>query len=105
VEYEVGEPDKMGEAVIKFRIEEGEKFKVGFIDFKGNLAYSSNTLKKILHTKEYRWYLRFTDWYIFKEDRWQEDLRRVENFYHNHGYPMRRWIPFLFSLWRRVLWV
>lgn len=87
VEYEVGEPDKMGEAIIKFSIDEGEKFKVGFIDFKGNLAYSSNTLKKILHTKEYRWYLRFTDWYIFKEDRWQEDLRRVENFYQNHGYP------------------
>jgi len=40
-----------------------------------------------LHTKEYRWYLRFTDWYVFKEDRWKEDLRRVEEFYHDHGYP------------------
>ncbi len=87
VKYEITKPDKKGEVIIKFKINEGEKFKVGFIDFKGNEVYSSSTLKKIIHTKEYKWYLRFTSWYVFNEEKWKEDLKRIEEFYHNHGYP------------------
>lgn len=87
INYEVKGPDKNGEVIIIFKVSEGEKFKVGFIDFKGNKVYSSATLKKILHTKEYKWYLRLTSWYVFNEDKWKEDIKRVEKFYHDHGYP------------------
>jgi len=90
VEYEVSKPDKKGQVEIKFKVKEGEKFKVGFIRFKGNETYSDRTLSRIIHTKPYRWWMRFTSWYVFDEDRWEEDLRRIEEFYHNHGFPDAR---------------
>ncbi len=90
VEYEVSKPNKKGEVEVKFKVKEGEKFKVGFIDFKGNKTYSDRTLSRVIHTKPYRWWMRLTNWYVFDEDKWKEDLRRIEDFYHNHGFPDAR---------------
>jgi outer membrane protein insertion porin family len=70
---------------ILFRIKENRKVKVDRIIFEGNHAYSDWRLRQVLkETKQQRWYLFWRT--HFEQDKFEEDLQKLTEFYRNHGY-------------------
>lgn len=73
---------------VVFEINEGEPTKVRRILFIGNKAFGEDTLKDEIVTKQ-DCFWRFWDGEasIFREDRLEEDISLLRNFYNNNGYP------------------
>jgi len=70
---------------IVFHIKENKKVKINKIVFKGNKAYSDWRLRRVLkETKQERWYLFWRS--HFEEDKYEEDLTALKEFYRNNGY-------------------
>jgi outer membrane protein insertion porin family len=69
--------------VVRFDFEEGPKVQVEKINFHNNAAFSDGKLRKQMKkTKEDRWW-RGAD---FDKEKFEEDLMKVADFYHNEGY-------------------
>lgn len=69
--------------VVRFVFEEGRKVQIKKINFYGNSGFSDKKLKKqFKKTKEDRIW-RGAD---FDKDEYEEDLKKVVEFYQNHGY-------------------
>ncbi len=70
---------------VKFNIKEGEKkLNVGRINFSGNNAFGSDTLRRKMKIKQRRMpFITGT----FKPETLNDDIKRIEDFYHNNGYP------------------
>ena len=76
---------------IHFLIEEGEQFRVGWIEFAGNEAFSDKTLMGEMRTQLRHWLsLPGLRWLfskgIFDEETFKTDLRALELFYKRRGY-------------------
>lgn len=67
---------------ILFKIHEGEKAKIKEIDVVGNEEFSDNKLEILLRNREKKWYRKA----VFREEYWEEDLPKIEEFYKNHGF-------------------
>ena len=70
------------EAVITIKIFEGKKFKITKISFEGNPTFKSKQLRKLMKTKERKWFLFGT----FKEGDFEKDLEKISFFYQKEGY-------------------
>lgn len=69
-----------------FEISEGEKTKIRSINFIGNTAFSDSDLKKIIATREGRWWKIFGGNDTFDPDRQAFDREQLRQHYFNNGY-------------------
>lgn len=71
--------------ILTFNIDEGEKqLVVREINFSGNSAFNSDVLRRKMKIKQRKMpFIRGS----FKPEILQQDIKRLEDFYHDHGYP------------------
>lgn len=81
---------KEKEAGVIFRIEEGKKFWIKKIIFKGNEAVSEEDLEAQMETTEKGWFYWITDSGIYKEEILKRDVERLAAYYYNNGYIKSR---------------
>jgi len=74
---EIRYDEKLGGYVVTFRVEEGDRYKVGSIGFSGDLLTSADELKKMLHLHEGDY---------FSSSRLSKDIATLTNFYGDRGY-------------------
>jgi outer membrane protein insertion porin family len=86
VEYKIDVNEQAGRAVIKFTIKEGERAWVDKISFAGNKAFTDDELRKNFKTKKKNWLSWINKSGLLKEDQWTADLKKLREFYQNHGY-------------------
>lgn len=83
VDMDVRSADSSDRVVVRVVIDEGKKVQIKKISFYGNVAFDDGKLRKQMKgTKEDRWW-RGAD---FDRKKYEEDLEKVVEFYHNHGY-------------------
>ncbi len=71
---------------IDYRIELGEKSKIGKISFIGDKVYKDNKLRSILVSEEYRFWKFISGKKFLQEELIEIDKRLIKNFYLNKGY-------------------
>jgi outer membrane protein assembly complex protein YaeT len=76
------EEKETGRRIVHFDIEEGKKVYVRYITFEGNKHLKDKELRKVLKTKEERWW-RSGD---YKEDDYRLGLDTLLDFYREQGY-------------------
>lgn len=76
-----------GRSDVVFVINEGEKVKIGAINFVGNKAYDGGRLKSVITTTETNWlsWLKNSD--VYDPDRLAADQEMLRRFYLKNGYP------------------
>ena len=83
VEQEPGE-HPYGE-ILKITIVENKKVRLRGIRFEGNEQLSSFRLRsQMKDTKRWRWYLFWRS--PFDRDKYEDDLNKIVDYYHNHGF-------------------
>ena len=82
VETEILNTEREGFVDILFKIHEGEKAKIKEIDVVGNENFPDDKLEILLRNREKTWYRKA----VFREEYWEEDLPKIEEFYKNHGF-------------------
>jgi len=75
--------DKAQQGRLHFSIKEGPRVKVKRIEFIGNKAFKSSTLKKLIKTKKKKWFA-FPSFYA--EHTVREDAEKLRGFYYDMGY-------------------
>ena len=75
--------DRLARGNLFYVIEEGPRAQISSIDFIGNEAIGTGTLRKVIKTTEKKWLL----WpFYYTEEAIDEDLERLREFYYDHGY-------------------
>ncbi len=69
-----------------FQIQEGDRTRIGSINFEGNVAYSDGRLREIIATRQTNILSWLTRNDIFDQDRLQADEEALRIFYYNRGY-------------------
>lgn len=82
VDYQVDISPETKKAKIQFSAVEGKKSRIKNILIKGNSAFSSSRILRLLKTKR-AWLFNAG---VLKEDVLSEDMERVKAFYHKNGY-------------------
>ncbi len=75
-----------GRVNIAFVINEGERTKIGRIDFVGNSAYSDGRLAAVINTKKSNMLSFLTRKDVYNEDKLRADEEALRQFYYNRGY-------------------
>ncbi|MCD6418222.1 outer membrane protein assembly factor BamA [bacterium] len=83
VKYELEKSDKEGYFNLTFHIDEGEQKRVVEISFEGNNNISDKKLRSQMDTKTKWLFLRTGK---FNPDKFQEDIDKIESYYHKNGY-------------------
>ena len=83
VNYRWVAADSSGRSVLIFECDEGEDIRVGEIVFSGNLAFSDDDLRGEMKTKQDSFWRSGK----LKPAEFDEDLYKIADYYHNHGYP------------------
>lgn len=84
------EPAENNQAVIIVNIDEGSRLLIERISFEGNRAFSDQTLKGLMATKE-RWFLSsITGRGVLDQDALTNDLAILSSHYYDHGYINHR---------------
>ncbi len=79
------DPDT-GQAVVTFHVEEGLRVVIDRVDFVGNKAFPTKTLRRQMRTKSsgmFSWIMRGNR---LREEVFEEDKERLQDFYRSHGY-------------------
>ena len=82
VKSEVQRLEEEREVKITLLIEEGTAVRIKGIEIEGNRSFRDKRIKKIMVSRVDRLFRRG----IFKEDTFQDDLRRIISFYQNQGF-------------------
>lgn len=85
IDYKI-EPLENNQADLAFIIEEGEKLRISEITFVGNKAFSREDLLDEMGTSEEGFWSFLTEAGELQEEELDQDVGRLENFYHNQGY-------------------
>lgn len=85
VSYELKDLEANQKGVI-FKIQEGKKFWIKSIRFEGNERFTEKELKKVMKTQEKDWLHWITDSGVLDQEALRQDVERLADFYHNHGY-------------------
>ena len=72
--------------IIDYRIDLGEKSKIGKISFIGDKVYKDNKLRSILVSEEYKFWKFISGKKFLQEELIQLDKRLLKSFYLNNGY-------------------
>ena len=83
VDHLWGEPDTDGRRELVFLLDEGPDIRVGEIVFTGNTAFSDSDLRGEMKTKQDSFWRSGK----LKPEDFQADLEKIEEYYHNRGYP------------------
>ncbi len=75
--------DKKG-LILTFYIDEGERFRIGAVDFEGDILTTKPQLLKILHTLKGNYY---------SQKIMEEDISKLTEFYGNQGYAFANIVP------------
>ena len=75
-----------GSIRVSFRVSEGEKLKIVKIRVTGNRYLGEKEIRKGMETKEKGFFSFLTDSGVFKKDRIENDIRRIETLYQNNGF-------------------
>jgi outer membrane protein insertion porin family len=86
VAYRIEKLDKNNWANLEFVIEEGEKFHVEKIIFKGNSDYTDKKLKDLMKTSEKGFFSWLTLSGEFTLPELNQDISAITDSYHNNGY-------------------
>ncbi len=82
---EVNDTTSRNSSILVFKVQKGDKVRIGDIVFEGNANIASSKLYRTLKdTKRYRWY--FFQGGKFKESEYQDDKEKVIARYNNLGY-------------------
>jgi len=84
------EPRADGEVRAIFEIEEGSKVKIENVSFEGNTAFSDDELRGKVSLKPNSLFRRKR----CTAARMREDVAKIEDFYHNHGYKDARVVDY-----------
>ncbi|PID76775.1 MAG: outer membrane protein assembly factor BamA [Deltaproteobacteria bacterium] len=85
VEADISYPDA-GEAVVEYKIDEGDKIYIKEIKFEGNKSFDDDELEDQIKTGE-KWFMSWlTSSGLLKPDQVRQDAGRLAAFYHNHGF-------------------
>ncbi len=82
VNTELLKTEREGFVDILFKIHEGKKAKIKKIEIIGNKNFPDEKLEILLRNREKTWYRKA----IFREEYWEEDLPKIEEFYKNQGF-------------------
>ncbi|MCK5034670.1 MAG: outer membrane protein assembly factor BamA [Candidatus Sabulitectum sp.] len=83
VDYRWNESDSQGRRELVFICDGGSDIRVGEIAFTGNTVYSDEDLRSEMKTKQDSFWRSGK----LKPQQFEEDLGRIEDYYHNNGYP------------------
>lgn len=72
---------------VTFVINEGGRSGIAAINFTGNNAFNSGTLKNVIRTKESGWLSWLFHDDMYSDEQLQIDRQLIRNYYANHGYP------------------
>ena len=76
-----------GRTNIAFVVNEGDRTKIGKIEFVGNNAYSDGRLASVILTKKSNFLSFLTRRDVYAEGKMRADEEALRQFYYNHGYP------------------
>lgn len=76
-----------GRVNLAFVVNEGDRTKIGKIEFVGNNAYSDGRLASVISTKKSNFLSFLTRRDIYSEAKMRADEETLRQFYYNHGYP------------------
>lgn len=77
-------------ALVRFEIADGEKIRVGRIEFTGNRAFSDKRLHGEIEIDPAATFSTARGKSIYTPERLRSDVERLGEFYRNHGYPEAR---------------
>ena len=86
VNYEVSLDKDTGKAILKFKVEEGQRVYIKQIKFSGNKAFPAKRLLKLLKTRRHWWGSWLSSTGVLKEEDFKEDLDKLRDHYHSKGY-------------------
>ncbi|MCX8997629.1 outer membrane protein assembly factor BamA [Rhizobiaceae bacterium BDR2-2] len=76
-----------GRVNLAFVVDEGDRTKIGKIEFVGNDAYSDGRLASVIVTKKSNFLSFLTRKDVYSEAKLRADEEALREFYFNHGYP------------------
>lgn len=82
LETEVKVDPETKESLVAIKVLEGKKYKITEINFEGAKAFKARELRKLMKTREKKWFLFGS----FKEDVFEKDMERISFFYQKEGY-------------------
>jgi len=86
VKYKV-EPVSSSTVRLLFDVDEGDKLRIGKIEFVGNKVFSDWELKRTMKDTREHWFFSFLSSHdVYKEEKFQDDLNRLRQLYWSHGY-------------------
>ena len=86
VKYVVNIDENAGRGTATFEIKESEKIKIKEVDFIGTPAFKESKLRKEIKTRRHWWLSWLTGSGVYKDDQFQEDKERLNEFFRNQGY-------------------
>ena len=86
VSYEVSIDKDTGKAILKFKVEDGQRVYIKLIRFSGNKAFPGKRLLRLLKTRRHWWGSWLSSSGVLKEDDFKEDLDKLRDHYHSNGY-------------------
>lgn len=75
-----------GKAVVRIKVEEGNRVFLKQVSFTGLKAFSAGKLKKLMKTRHYWWASWLTGTGVVKDGQLQEDLEKIRELYRENGY-------------------
>ncbi|MBP9913137.1 MAG: outer membrane protein assembly factor BamA [Opitutaceae bacterium] len=86
VNYTIERDRATGFGTVVFKIKEGAKVKIVAVRFEGNEHVKSRALRKEMETKKW-WFMSWlTDSGRFKDDKFDDDLDKLRDYYREQGY-------------------
>jgi outer membrane protein insertion porin family len=86
VKYVLNIDEATGHGTVTFQIEESAKVKIVLVTFLGADNFSQKELRKQLKTRAHWMWSWLTGSGYFKQDEYDGDSDRLNDFYHSHGY-------------------
>lgn len=86
VSFEVSPDELTGQSVVKYSVDEGERMKIGRVDFEGNKAFTAKVLRRKTETRNHNWISWLTKKGFLKETVIDEDKQKLVDFYRSEGY-------------------
>ncbi len=86
VEYKFDINEQVGRAVVTIAINEGGKSYVRYVNFEGNTVFEEKELRGLFKTRKKNWLSFINKSGIYKQEWFDEDLKKLRDFYYKSGY-------------------
>ncbi|HWA11250.1 MAG TPA: outer membrane protein assembly factor BamA [Opitutaceae bacterium] len=86
VTYAIDRDRAAGLGTITFKIKEGNKVKIAAVRFTGNAHFKGKVLNGQMETKKWWMFSWLTGGGRFKDDKFEDDLDKLRDYYREHGY-------------------